>query len=417
MDFPEIDYEAHPAYAMHLTASNYDDDLMNDRIRAADNAYLTFCDLPQPSAARAEEALAAIREAVDGIFVHLRQRGIPVVAEEWVHSCARWTLNDIGYEFARRVLSARQHRPVPLAPQYASHLADMHDKGVYIASLPPELYDDIRRHSLLQRDDLKARAISRPFERAVVSVKFASPLWKAIKLAARRSGIIDVLSELKKNQMTILGAGLEYSSANQTWSQNIYADVGLPDSPFQYLHFDEGYCIPKAMIYVTPVEENSGPTRSIPGSHRWRASEFRLRMFRALDRVVSDRYSALSTTGNYRPIARRPELRRIFMQLPRALRGSSHFGDDVVPKSTVATALAGREVQYLSKSAQAFVFDGPHLLHRGSIVQSGERMALQVAFRNRNEANIRSRLRSETFFKEQIALGRKYARKFVMSYL
>jgi len=105
------------------------------------------------------------------------------------------------------------------------------------------------------------------------------------------------------------------------------------------------------------------------------------------------------------------------MQLPAAVRGSSHFGDDVLPGTAAAEALSGQEIQYLSDGAQAFVFDGPHLLHRGSIVRDGERLALQVAFRNKNEAIIRANLANETFVREQLALGRKYARKFVMAYL
>jgi hypothetical protein len=72
---------------------------------------------------------------------------------------------------------------------------------------------------------------------------------------------------------------------------------------------------------------------------------------------------------------------------------------------------------YVSEGGQALVFDGPHLLHRGSLVRTGERMALQVGFRNRNEAIIKSHLAKETFIGEQIALGRKYARKYVMAYL
>ena len=348
---------------------------------------------------------------------HASEQNIPAVAEEWLHSCARWTVNDIAYELARRVFSAREYRSLALSQSRARQLSAMQAEGMYVTALRSDYYDEIRRLALARREELKIHADRDPSSRAVTSVKFNSPLWKAIKAAAQDAGIIDVLSELKRNRMTMLGAGLEYSSSKQYWHQNIYSDVGLSDSPFQYMHFDEGYCIPKAMIYVTPVDDASGPTRAIPGSNCWEGSEFRLRMYRALDRIIGDRYGSLGSAGNYRPIARRPDLRRVFMQLPRVVRGSSHFGDDVLPGTAAADALGGREIEYLSQGGQALVFDGPHLLHRGSIVRSGERLALQVAFRNRNEAMVRSRLANETFVREQIALGRKYARKFVMAYL
>ena len=358
-----------------------------------------------------------IRRAVQEIALHAARQNIPVIAEEWLNCCARWTVADIAYEFARRVFSNRQYRPGTLSPDRSRQLSAMQTQGMYVTDLPPDIYDQIRRLSLEFRDRLRSQAVGFPYDRAVASPKFNSPLWRAIKSAVHEAGIIEVLSELKQNRMTLLGAGLEFSSPDQHWYQNIYSDVGLPDSPFQYLHFDEGYCLPKAMIYVTPVAESNGPTRAIPGSNLWKASEFRLRMHRALDRIVGDRYGKLNAAGNYRPTARRPELRSIFMQLPRAIRGSSHFGDDVLPGTSVADALQGLEIPYLSEGGQALVFDGPHLLHRGSLVRTGERMALQVAFRNRNEAIVKSHLAGESFVSEQIALARKYARKYVMAYL
>jgi hypothetical protein len=58
--------------------------------------------------------------------------------------------------------------------------------------------------------------------------------------------------------------------------------------------------------------------------------EDQIRMNRALDRIIGNRYSQTSEDGDYRVLARRPELRRIFMELPAAFRGSSHFGDAIL---------------------------------------------------------------------------------------
>lgn len=417
MRFPQIDYDLHPAYSSFRDSVIYDDAFVETQVHAADRAYAQYCAVAEPTEQDAENSLSEIRLATDAIARHAAQQNIPVVAEEWLRCCTNWTIGDIGYEFARRIFSARDYRSRKLSPDRAQQLSTMQAQAMYVTALPTDAYDEIRRLSLAFRDQLKTQATKSPRDRAVASTKFNSPLWRAIKTAVHEAGIIDVLSELKRNRMTILGAGLEYSSSDQTWYQNIYSDVGLPDSPFQYLHFDEGYCLPKAMIYVTPVTESNGPTRAIPGSNTWEVSEFRLRMHRALDRVVGDRYGKLGAAGNYRPTARHPELRSIFMQLPRSIRGSSHFGDDILPGTSVADALQGLEFQYLSEGGQALVFDGPHLLHRGSLVRTGERMALQVAFRNRNEAIVKSGLAGESFLSEQIALARKYARKYVMAYL
>ena len=250
----------------------------------------------------------------------------------------------------------------------------------------------------------------------VSNVAYHSPLWKAIIGAVRKAGILEVLGEFKRNRMTMLGAGLEYSHAGQRWYRNLYADVALPGGPLQYLHYDEGDCLPKSMIYLTPVRDDGGPTRAIPSSNCWEVSECKIRVHR--DWIAS---SAIDTA---RPARRgiigcsrgAPSCGGFSWSCPPPCVGSSHFGDDILADSELASTLESLEVPYLSEGNQTMVFDGPRLLHRGSLVGSGERLSLQVIYRNRNEARIRSELAKQTLLREQAALWRKYARRFVMEH-
>ncbi len=416
MRFPTIDYRSHPAYAPYQGEVRYDEEFIAGRVGAIDSVSKAFYDADHPSGQDAADALAQIRRAMEEILLHAGRQNIPIVAEEWLRVCVRWTLADFNYEFMRRVFSAREYRAKSLSESRARQLFELQTQGMYVTELPQDIYGEIRRLGTLHLQELKSRAVADPSDRSVVNVRFNSPLWKAIKHGVKEAGVLDVLSEFKGNQMTMLGAGLEYSFDGQSWYQNMYSDVGLPASPFQYLHYDEGDCLPKSMIYVTPVDEQTGPTRAIPGSNCWEASECTIRMHRALDRIVGDRYGQLGR-GAYRIVARHADLRRIFMELPAALRGSSHFGDDILPDTDLAAQLEKLEVPYLSAGGQTLVFDGPRLLHRGSLVRSGERLSLQVIYRNRNEARIRSGLAQETFITDQIALWRKYARNFVMEHV
>lgn len=416
MRFPVIDYDTHPAYAPFRSPTDYDDSFIEDRIREIDSASEAFYSLSEPTEAASTEGLARIRAAMDRILGHAKERRISVIAEEWLRQCTRWTVADFGYEFVRRIFSAREYRPARLPQRQSDQLRILETRGMYVTDLDPGSYAQIQRAALGQLDTLKARAHQKAHERAVSNVAYRSPLWKAILNAVREARVLEVLGEFKRNRMTMLGAGLEYSHDAQRWYRDLYSDVALPGGPFQYLHYDEGDCLPKSMIYLTPVREEGGPTRAIPASNGWKVSECRIRMHRALDRIIGDRYSQTSEDGDYRVLARRPELRRIFMQLPAAFRGSSHFGDDILPDSELASALKPLEVPYLSEGSQTMVFDGPHLLHRGSLVRSGERLSLQVVYRNRNEARIRSELAKQTLLNEQVALWRKYARRFVMEH-
>jgi hypothetical protein len=417
MRYPEIDYSSHPAYSTYSGKIHYDEVFIAQQIREVDAVYEKFCTLNAPIEADAADALADIRKSSGRILLHTGECNVPILAEEWLESTVNWTIADLAHEFARRVFSAREYRGISLDGERQKQFALLQEQGMYITDLPPQAYADIRRLALEHMPGLRQRALSDRFNRAVTNVSFNSPLWKAIKLAAKEAGILDVLGEYKKNKMTLLGAGLEYSCPEQDWYQNLYGDIGLADSPMQYLHVDEGECLPKSMIYVTPVDDENGATRAIPGSNHWDISACQIRMHKALDRVVGNRYAKFVRKAHYRPLARHAELRQIFMGLPKSMQGSSHFGDDVLAGTELASTLAEKEIAYLSQGGQALVFDGPHLLHRGSLVKSGERLALQVIYRSQNEERIKSHLNNDSLFRDQVALAKKYARKFVMGYV
>jgi hypothetical protein len=81
------------------------------------------------------------------------------------------------------------------------------------------------------------------------------------------------------------------------------------------------------------------------------------------------------------------------MQLPTAFQGSSHFGDDVLPEAPIVKPLLSQEHSFLSTDrGQILVFDGARTLHRGSLVRQGERVAMQVAFKNLDDRRIRTHL-------------------------
>ena len=417
MRYPEIDYSVHPGYVFYKSKVHYDESQVMQLIKEADQLHEKFCALTLPSDSDAADVLSQIQGRMMKILHHTQEQNISILAEEWLDATVKWTIADFSHEYARRIFSVRDYRGQTLSVKEQKQLSSLQKQGMYITDLPQDIYDEIQRLALDHRVDLRQRALSDRFNRAVTNVPFNSPLWRAIKRAAKEAGIFDVLSELKQNRMALLGAGLEYSCPEQNWYQSLYSDVGLTDSPLQYLHTDEGDSLPKSMIYVTPVDEENGATRAIPGSNRWEKSECTFRMHKALDNIVGCRYAKYVHKAHYRPLARHAELRSIFMELPKPFQGASHFGDDILSGSELADTLTKMEVPYLSQGGQALIFDGPHILHRGSLVKSGERMALQVIYRSQNEESIKAHLTKETLLKDQAALAKKYIRKFVKGHL
>ncbi|MBT8534594.1 phytanoyl-CoA dioxygenase family protein [Polynucleobacter paneuropaeus] len=417
MYYPEIDYTKHPAYGLYQSQFYGDDSLIISFIASIDNIHNQFTSISHPTNSDAIGALSEIQLYMDKILHDPRGVNKSIIVKEWLDSSLSWALSDLSYEYARKVFSSGEYKSKTLSEGGKEQLSLMQNQGMYIADLPSNAYALIRELALKHRAELRQRALSDPMNRSVINIPFNSELWNAIKLASREAGIFDVLSEFKKNQMTLLGAGLEYSCSEQNWHQNLYSDVGLADGPLRYLHIDEGECLPKSMIYITPVSEENGPTRAIPQSNLWGKSEFIVHMHKALDNVAGCRYAKYVSKSHYRPIARHAELRRIFMGLPKPFQGSSHFGDDLLAGSEIANSLEKLETSYCSEGGDALVFDGPHLLHRGSLVKTGDRMALQVVYRNQNAEDIKFHLSGESLIKDQMNLAKKYARKFIKKYV
>jgi hypothetical protein len=68
------------------------------------------------------------------------------------------------------------------------------------------------------------------------------------------------------------------------------------------------------------------------------------------------------------------------MKLPAQLRGTSHFGEDLLDSTPLSRLLLEQEVRCTSDVTNCAVFDGSHTIHRGGLVRHGERWALQMGF-------------------------------------
>jgi hypothetical protein len=391
--FPVIDYRSHPAYAAVAADYRYDDQLIADCVSGIDRAFADFCGLPEPSVTDAAAALTAIKASAQAIVRHAADVGAQIIAREWLGACIDWAVADIQYEYLRLAFQDRNYDGSGLRLHQQQQLQRLRSDGMYIADVDDRDFRAVQRLAVRFAPELQRSVSQTPAERAVYSPSRVSPLGRAIQRLLSNAGVLDVLSNFKRTRMAIMGTGLEYSCPRQAWHADLYADFGLPDSPVKYFHVDQADHLPKAMIYATPVSNDNGPTGIVRGSNTWGRSEFLFRAYKGLDAVTIGRYGKYVDGAAYRAVARSPDLRRIFMQLPTAFQGSSHFGDDILPKSPTAELLLSREQTFLSGDrGQVLVFDGGRTLHRGSLVRHGERVAMQVAFKNLNDRRIRVQL-------------------------
>lgn len=142
-----------------------------------------------------------------------------------------------------------------------------------------------------------------------------------------------------------------------------FVDVGEPDPASNYCHVDTAWGIIKMIVYVGDVGQANGPFSYVRGSHRARDG-----FWGRLTRKAND-YAGLSST--------RPPARRLFAALPAGLQRKAAFGPDLRDDHPLAPALLEAETRFTTDTADAILFD-PDGVHRGGMVQAGERRVVSV---------------------------------------
>lgn len=195
------------------------------------------------------------------------------------------------------------------------------------------------------------------------------------------NGVLKAVSDYVGRRMIVGGLSLELSDSRATWWRHTLPMSAPPET--MYMHLDESINIPKAMLYLTDVGIENGPTSVYPKV--WDA----MRLGALTDcsgRVVGSVTSGDSSIAEhfddrtYHQAAGSLKFRRLFMTLPRALRFNSHMGWDVINGSKLEEQLVASEEVVAGQAGTFVAFDGGRLFHRGGLISEGQRIALQITF-------------------------------------
>lgn len=241
--------------------------------------------------------------------------------------------------------------------------------------------------SLAERElgNLRANAAAGRLKREDLSLNSGitpSAIGKALNREFKTTGVFDVLASYTGRKMLVAGVALELSVPQSGWWQS--AIDGLNRSPDTlYAHFDESIASPKAIIYLSNVGEKNGPTSCYPGVYEaLQLSPLQELVGRVVGNVGNIEKSILKKAyaKQYHQPMSSELFRRHFMRLPTDLRFNSHFGWDVVPGEELERDLLKAEKKMIGPAGTFIAFDGGKLLHRGGLMEQGERVALQVIF-------------------------------------
>jgi hypothetical protein len=194
--------------------------------------------------------------------------------------------------------------------------------------------------------------------------------------------VLDAVSAYSGRKTRVIGLALELSVPQATWWKNSIEGLERPPHTL-YAHLDETISNPKSIVYLSDVAEQNGPTGCYPGAYEaMQLNPLQEMIGRVVGTVGTGTDSPLKDYygKQYHQSVNSENFRRHFMRLPECLRFNSHMGWDVLPGSELESQLAVSERRMTGPAGTFIAFDGACLLHRGGLMQEGERLALQVIF-------------------------------------
>jgi hypothetical protein len=378
--YPDIDYRSHPAFQGLGIAPRSDDIEVENMIHAIDAELAALHRKPYSDHAALVAAFnAGPGKAIDKLAAYI-DRTTPV---ERVRKLLAGSFVDVKAELLdeARIHNDRQHFTGAISPAGTDVLNSLRDKGMHASHLGRELKVRLQKLAAPAIARLRERAKENPNIRVAESIRRYGDIGVLLDKYFRDNGILDGLSAFFGSNVIFDGFALEYSHSGQNWWQNCYADFGLPTSRTAYMHYDHGCRNPKAIVALSDVSEDNGPTGYVVGSHKSKRSNFVHFLIKSVDyRFNEDVVKADGDRTYYRPRFQKEEHRKEFLMLPRAFQACSHFGEDIQDDLPLARELLASEIKLTKEAGDCITFDGDYGIHRGALCRSGERLVFQVIF-------------------------------------
>ena len=397
--FPKIDYDTHPGFA----GLSRDADAVADEMIADIEA--VFREIIGQTGSANERLAAFDREIaprIDALLQHLIERGsygpdFTRFASN-AFASAQQGLKD---HLRTRDLEQRVHNSgaASIAPSLVDALSDFRRDGCF-KTHNNALAREIWSKTMIERAQLRAKARNWPSRHCAMPLALHSPGQTAIAKAMEAMGIRELAAAYLGKPVEFCYAALQHSHESENWYQGCYRDAELETAKTAYMHFDADTDIIKGLFYLKDVDAKDGPFSFVLGSHHWERQHFATAVQRGFDAASAKEFPVCDdgldyVSGYYRPRFQLHDQRRAMMSLPPSLRGSTHFGDDLLDGSPLSDALLEREHTFVDPAGTLVLFDGSRGIHRGGQAgKNGCRWAIQLAFRVVQPQKTRSPLRS-----------------------
>lgn len=195
-------------------------------------------------------------------------------------------------------------------------------------------------------------------------------------------GVNNIMTNYMGYKMHVTGCSHEMSTPKAAWWKNDFSAYKKPPKT-AYYHYDESFQSPKAIVYLTDVTAKNGPVRIIHHSEDFFGlTPLQFLIGRIIGKIGRNKESKIKHLFNhkYHQTFGCKNYIKYFNKLPDNLKFNSHFGWDVIPSSALEKKIISKEKVILGDKGTSLIFDGTKLLHRGGLIDEGERIVLQVIF-------------------------------------
>jgi hypothetical protein len=216
-------------------------------------------------------------------------------------------------------------------------------------------------HLARRRDTIPNERRSYGDHQLTVSRGDAPQLHAVLEEAFTTAGILASVSAYLGCRARVRRVTLQINDDCDVYWRAFFDWCRLPVPRTAFLHVDNTYGVIKAILYLSDVSTTNGPFSYVPGTHRLKVGPAEALVRRATD-IWLDSH---------------PDERRLFQALPETLRVKAKFGDDIADDSDWGDWLVRNERAFTSADGDVVVFD-TDVIHRGGIVQQGQRRIIQV---------------------------------------
>jgi hypothetical protein len=193
------------------------------------------------------------------------------------------------------------------------------------------------------------------------------------------NGTNKLVSQYMNCEYEVTGCALEFSPSNANW----WHGYSGSEIKTKYIHLDNSSINPKAICYLSDVNLENGPTSFFPGIYEKLEINY-------LQDLIGRNVPAISSSKTLNKLKKiiRDDfnffdniiIRKLFMCLPEELLFNSHIGWDIPVNNSLEKKFLKSEKTFTGNAGSYVLFDGAKLFHRGGMVKSGHRIALQIVF-------------------------------------